>query len=84
MACIEIESGILCVANIEFACPNCQKVYSDKKDIYLNRCNKNANGCTKIKCDCGTHFYMTYNYKGDAVSFLPYSYIRKKRGKNKK
>ena len=58
------------MANIDFACPKCKKVYSDEKDIYLNRCNKNANGCTKIKCDCGTNFYMTYNYKGDAVSFL--------------
>ena len=55
-----------------FACPKCKKVYSDSEDKYLNRCNKNKNGCTKIKCDCGQSFYMTYNYKGDAVSFMPY------------
>lgn len=71
MPCIETNNGFLCMANIDFACPKCKKVYSDDKDIYLNRCNKNLNGCTKIKCDCGTNFYMTYNYQGDAVSFLP-------------
>lgn len=70
MTCIRINDGILCMANIEYACPKCHKVYSDDKDVYLKRCNKNANGCTKIKCSCGQFFYMTYNYKGDAVSFL--------------
>jgi len=59
------------MANIDFTCPKCKKVYSDGEDKYLNRCNKNKNGCAKIKCDCGQLFYMTYNYKGDAVSFMP-------------
>lgn len=58
-------------ANIDFSCPKCKKVYSDNRDVYLNRCNKNVSGYTKIKCDCGTKFYMTYNYKGEAVSFMP-------------
>lgn len=70
MSCIEINNGILCIANIDFCCPACKKVYSDSEDKYLNRCNKNKSGCTKIKCGCGQLFYMTYNYKGDAVSFL--------------
>ena len=70
MSCVEINNGILCMANIDFACPKCKKVYSDIEDKYLNRCNKNKNRCTKIKCDCGQSFYMTYNYKGDAVSFI--------------
>ena len=70
MPCIEINNGILYMANIDFACPECKKVYSDSEDKYLNRCNRNKNGSTRIKCDCGTLFYMTYNYKGDAVSFL--------------
>lgn len=70
MACIEINNGILCMANIYFACPKCQKIYSDDKNIYLNRCNKNSKGYTKINCSCGQLFFMTYNYKGDAVSFL--------------
>jgi len=73
--------GILCMANIEFNCPKCKKVYSDENDIYLNRCNRNSNLCTKIKCACGQSFYMTYNYTGDAVSFLiskkPYIDIQK-------
>ena len=71
MPCIEINEGILCMANIDFACPKCKKVYSDGEDKYLNRCNKNQNGYAKIKCDCGQSFCMTYNYKGDAVSFMP-------------
>lgn len=70
MTSIEINNGILCLANIDFSCPKCQKVYSDDKDIYLNRCNKNSNSCTKIKCECGQSFFMTYNYKGDVVSFI--------------
>lgn len=72
MPCVKINNGILCMANVDFACPKCKKVYSDSEDKYLNRCNKNKNGCTKIKCDCGQSFYMTYNYKGDAVSFIPH------------
>ena len=59
------------MANIDFACPKCQKIYSDSEDKYLNRCNKNKNGYAKIKCNCGQSFYMTYSYKGDAVSFMP-------------
>lgn len=58
------------MANVDFTCPKCKKVYSDDKEIYLNRCNKNSNNCTKIKCECGAKFYMTYNYKGDSVSFI--------------
>jgi len=72
MPCVKINNGILCMANIDFVCPKCKKLYSDIEDKYLNRCNKNQNRCTKIKCDCGQSFYMTYNYKGDAVSFIPY------------
>ena len=70
MTCIKIKNGIVCMANIEFICPKCKKVYSDSNDKHLNRCNNNKSGVTKIKCKCGQSFYMTYNYKGDAVSFL--------------
>lgn len=57
------------IPNIEFKCPHCNKKYYDNKDIFLNRCNKNKCGYTKIKCDCGNKFGMTYNYKGEAVGF---------------
>ena len=70
MPCVKINNGILCMANIDFACPKCKKVYSDSEDKYLNRCNKNAKGCTKIKCSCGKSFFMTYDQRGDAVSFF--------------
>lgn len=61
---------ILSFANIEFKCPKCKKKYADTEDKYLNRCNKNKSGCTKIKCSCGQSFFMTYDQRGDAVSFL--------------
>lgn len=61
---------ILSFATIDFSCPICKKEYVDSEDKYLNRCNKNKSWCTKIKCSCGTSFYMTYDYRGDAVSFL--------------
>ena len=61
---------ILSFANIEFKCPKCGKTYIDNQDKYLNRCNKNKSCCTKIKCSCGTSFFMTYDQTGDAVSFL--------------
>jgi hypothetical protein len=70
MSCIDIKDGILCMANIKFYCPKCNKEYIDSDDKYLDRCNKNKNMSARIKCTCGQIFYMTYNYKGDAVSFL--------------
>lgn len=57
-------------ANINFECPNCGKKYCDENDKYLNRCNKNKSGITKINCSCGNPFFMTYDYKGDAQSFI--------------
>lgn len=70
MTCIPIKSGILCLAKIDFNCPVCGKEYSDSDEKYLNRCNKNKNGCTAIYCKCGYIFFMTYNTMGNAVSFL--------------
>jgi len=69
MTCYSIENGVVCMANIGFKCPHCEKAYSDLNDKYLNRCNKNKSGYTKIKCECGTSFYMTYDYMGNAQSF---------------
>ena len=56
-------------AKIEFKCPHCKKQYEDSDDKYLNRCNKNKNQYTKIKCECGNKFGMTYDIQGDSVSF---------------
>lgn len=56
-------------AKIDFKCPHCNKDYSDIDDKYVNRCNKNKNGCTTIKCDCENRFGMTYNIMGNAISF---------------
>lgn len=68
MPCHSINNGIICFDNIKFYCPHCRKKYLDNKDIYLNRCNKNKSGYTKIKCKCKKTFGMTYGYSG-AVSF---------------
>ena len=57
-------------ATIIFTCTSCQKGYVDSEDKDLNRCNINKSGCTKIKCSCGKSFFMTYDQRGDAVSFL--------------
>lgn len=56
-------------AQIDFTCPLCGKVYSDENDLYLNRCNKNKSGYTRIKCECGEVFGMTYNMLSEAVGF---------------
>jgi len=56
-------------AKIDFSCPHCGKKYSDESDKYLDKCNKNKNGCTTIQCECENKFGMTYNMMGNAVSF---------------
>ena len=69
MITIPIKDGTISLANINFTCPYCGQAYSDFTNRYLNRCNKNQSGCTKIKCSCGQWFGMTYNYMSDAVGF---------------
>lgn len=57
------------IARTDFECPHCEKQYDDIDNKYLNRCNDNKDFSTKINCDCGRAFKMTYNYQGNAVSF---------------
>lgn len=57
-------------SDINFICPHCQKPYIDDNDLYLNRCKKNKRWTTRVNCTCGKSFYMTYDYRGDAYSFL--------------
>jgi len=66
---VQISNGFLDFSKIDFGCPKCGKKYVDNDDKYLNRCNKNKNFSTRIKCECGSKFFMTYNYRGDAVTF---------------
>lgn len=70
MECVPIASGFVCFAKTDFKCPHCKKQYDDIDDKYVNRCNKNKNGMTKIKCGCGDSFWMTYNFTGEAMSFI--------------
>ena len=65
----QIQNGFIDFAKTDFKCPACKKEYNDYDDKYVNRCNKNKTGITKVKCECGKSFWMTYNYMGDAVSF---------------
>jgi len=67
---IQIKNGFIDFAKTDFKCPRCKKQYNDRNEKYLARCQKNKSGITKIKCECGKPFYITYNYMGDSVSFL--------------
>jgi len=68
---IQIKNGFIDFSNTNFLCPYCDKKYNDLDDKYLNRCNKNKFGYTRIYCECKNIFYFTYDYKGDSVSFKP-------------
>ena len=69
MTCITIPNGIICISKRVFKCPFCLQSYQDDNEKYINRCNANKCGYTKIKCFCGETFGMTYDYKGNAVGF---------------
>lgn len=55
-------------ARTDFKCPHCQKEYDDD-GRYLDKCNKNKSWRTKINCDCNKPFYLTYNFKGDPITY---------------
>lgn len=65
----KLPDGFIDFAKTEFKCPHCGEKYNDVDDKYLNRCNKNKQGITRIKCNCEAYFFMTYNYMSEAVSF---------------
>lgn len=73
MACFSVRicgnPGIICIANTAFQCPHCGKKYNDKDDKYINRINQSKKGYTNIHCKCGQRFALTYNIKGDLVTF---------------
>jgi len=66
----KIKNTFIDFPNKDFECPTCKKKYSDYDDKYLKRCEKNKSYTTRINCICGKPFCMTFDYKGDAVSFL--------------
>jgi len=70
MVGLQIKNGFIDFAKIDFKCPSCGKKYNDLDGKYVDRCNNNKNGFTKINCECGKYFFMTYNYMSEAVSFL--------------
>jgi len=57
-------------AKIDFECPYCGLKYEDNEDKYLDRCNKNKSGYTKIKCKCGNRFGFVYDITGQALGFM--------------
>ena len=67
---LPIPNGFIDLAKIDFSCPYCGKVYSDSDDKYLNRLNRNKYGYTKIRCECGHWFAMTYNQRSEAMDFI--------------
>lgn len=66
---VPIKGGIISMCNVEFQCPHCTKRYVDHEDKYLQRCNRNKSFCTTIKCECKRKFGVTFDIKGDIVSF---------------
>jgi len=46
---IQIKNGFIDFAKTDFKCPNCKKQYIDRDDKYLEKCERNKSGCTKIK-----------------------------------
>ena len=70
MKCIPIKNGILCIAEPYFKCPYCHKLYFDVSNKYLDRINNNKSYNTKITCiKCGQKFNLTYDIKGDFVTW---------------
>lgn len=67
---VQIKNGFLDFAKTDFECPHCKSKYTDVEDKYLKRCENSKSGTTKIKCKCGKPFFITHDYKGDAVSFV--------------
>lgn len=66
--------GFIDYAKTDFTCPHCQAPHADEYDKYLDRCNKNKSGYTKIRCYvCEKKFGFTYDYTGDAVGFKLYT-----------
>lgn len=69
MICIPYGNGFVSIASIAFECPFCKKHYKDVDDKYHNRVVNNSSYITKVKCDCGNRFGLTYDYKGEFASF---------------
>lgn len=59
----------LCLCNVEFQCPYCGAEYDDANEKYLRKINKNKYYITKIRCNCGAKFGLTYDIRGDVVAF---------------
>lgn len=66
----QIKDGFIDIAKIDFTCPYCEKKYFDCDDKYLKRCIKNKSNATRITCECKRKFYVTYDFRGDIVSFI--------------
>jgi hypothetical protein len=56
-------------SDVNFKCPHCDKDHDDRDDKYLDKCNANKSGYTKIKCTCGETFGMTYDMMTNAIGF---------------
>ena len=66
---LPLNDGFIDLALTDFNCPYCGILYMDFDNKYLNRCNSNKSGYTRIKCVCGQTFGMTYNFMSEAIGF---------------
>jgi len=69
MSCHELKDGFVCLFDIDFLCPHCNKKYEDFNDKYSNRINNNKKCFTTVKCECGNKFGLTYDITGKFQSY---------------
>jgi len=67
MPCITTNIGtdraILCISKVDFRCPVCDRLYTEKD--YYKRLDKSKSGVIYKKCSCGTTLGVTVDYRGD-------------------
>lgn len=56
-------------AKTEFNCPKCGKEHTDSDDKYLKVMNLRNDFSAPVNCQCGHKFRVTYNLKGEAVTY---------------
>jgi hypothetical protein len=67
MPCITTNIGtdraILCISKVDFRCPVCDRLYTEKD--YYKRLDKSKSGVIYKKCSCGFWLGITVDYRGD-------------------
>lgn len=66
---IRIRDGFIDFGGTEYSCPHCQQKHEDAKGKMIDKCNNK--GFAKTQCrGCKRYFYVSYDMKGEFVTFL--------------